>query len=61
MKTTQYEKYKTYMKEYLREKYNTDDIYKEHKKQQNNCYYHQKKYEKNQICISNKPIRINFN
>jgi len=61
MKNHQYEKYKIYMKEYLREKYNTDDIYKEYKKQQNNCYYHQKKCEKNQIYISNKPKRINFN
>lgn len=61
MKTTQYEKYKIYMKQYLREKYNNDEIYKENKKQQNNCYYHQKKSERNQIYISNKPIRISFN
>lgn len=61
MKTQQYEKYKIYMKHYLRDKYNTDDNYKESKKLQNNCYYHQKKCEKNQIYISNKPTRINFN
>lgn len=61
MKDTQYQKYKIYMKEYLREKYNNDESYRENKKLQNNFYYHQKKCEKNQIYISNKPKRINFN
>lgn len=61
MKDTQYEKYKIYMKEYLREKYNNDEYYRENKKLQNNFYYHQKKCEKNQIYISHNPKRINFN
>ena len=61
MKTHQYEKYKNYMREYLRDKYNNDELYRENKKLQNNCYYHLKKCEKNQIYISHKPKRINFN
>jgi hypothetical protein len=61
MNDNKYEKWKVYYKNYVKEKYNTDEIYKESKKIQNNEYYHKKKCENNKIFISHTPKRINFN
>lgn len=61
MDDNKYEKWKVYYKNYVKQKYNTDENYKEYKKSQNNEYYHKKKCENNKIFISHTPKRINFN
>jgi hypothetical protein len=61
MNNNKNEKWKIYMREYMKTKYNTDENYKESKKNQNNEYYHKKKCENNKIFISHIPRRINFN